>query len=158
MGEPVARSIELSDPAATEALGRALARALPAVPSGWRILLKGDLGAGKSTLARALLRTLGHQGPVPSPTYTLIEPYDFATFIAYHVDLFRIGDEEELVHLGFDELGDGLLLVEWPERVPGLASRADLEVSLDFEGRGRVATLRPLSDRASRLVAELAAT
>lgn len=156
MGEPVARSIELSDPAATEVLGRALALALPAVPSGWRILLRGDLGAGKSTLARALLRALGHQGAVPSPTYTLIEPYDFSTFVAYHVDLFRIGDEEELVHLGFDELVDGLLLVEWPERVPGLASRADLEVSLEFEGRGRLASVRALSERASPVVAELA--
>lgn len=155
MGEPVARTVELADPAATEALARALIRALPAAPSGWTILLEGDLGAGKSTLARAMLRALGHDGPVPSPTYTLIEPYDFSTFVAYHVDLYRIDDEEELVHLGFHELGDGFVLIEWPERVAGLASRADLEVRLDVAAAGRVATLRALSDRGAEVIARL---
>jgi len=107
----------------TEALGSRLAALLPANPAGWMLLLEGELGSGKSTLARAMLRKFGYAGPVPSPTYTLVEPYQFDEFIVYHVDLYRISDTDELQFLGWPELRDGLLLVEWPERVEGLAGR-----------------------------------
>ena len=141
----------MPDAAATEALGRQLAEALPEDSSGWLLLLKGDLGSGKSTLARALLRQLGVVGPVPSPTYTLVEPYEVRDRTVYHVDLYRISGEAELPYLGWSELRQGLVLVEWPERVPGVAQGADLDIELAFDGGGRKASVRALSDRAAAL-------
>jgi tRNA threonylcarbamoyladenosine biosynthesis protein TsaE len=144
-------SVRLADPAATDALGRQLALALPEDASGWLILLKGELGAGKSTLARALLRQLGVTGPVPSPTYTLVEPYEVRGGTVYHVDLYRISGEGELPYLGWPELRQGLVLVEWPERVAEACRGADLAVSLSFDGGGRNASITALSDRAASL-------
>ncbi len=148
----------LPDEAATAALGAALARALPAEPGGLLILLQGELGAGKSTLARALLRALGHEGPVPSPTYTLVEPYELAAGrrgMVYHVDLYRVAAADELDYLGWDELSDGLLLVEWPERAPALFAQADLTVSLAYDGAGRRVALTAGSNRGAALLAAL---
>jgi tRNA threonylcarbamoyladenosine biosynthesis protein TsaE len=155
MREPLSTSVVLPDVAATEALGRHLAERLPPDTSGWMILLQGDLGSGKSTLARALLRSLGHRGPVPSPTYTLVEPYEVAGGIVYHIDLYRIAAEEELTFLGWSDLRGGLLLVEWPERVPRLLEEADLQVALAFAGAGRKAELTAFHDRAAGLLAGL---
>lgn len=143
----------LPDAAATEDLGRRLALALPADTSGWMILLEGDLGAGKSTLARALLRGLGFAGTVPSPTYTLVEPYEIKGRVVYHVDLYRISGEGDLPFLGWTDLREGLMLIEWPERAPGLGDQADLSIALDFDGDGRQACIRLLSERASKLPA-----
>ena len=146
----------LADPAATEAFGRLLARSLPADVAGWTILLQGELGSGKSTLARAMLRECGHSGAVPSPTYTLIEPYKLSDKYIYHIDLYRIADEEELDYLGWADLEDGLRLIEWPERVPGLTSQADMLVRLAYDGAGRMATLTALSERGAEYLARLA--
>lgn len=145
--------VPLPDAAATGALARRLAAALPADTTGWMILLQGELGAGKSTLARALLRALGVEGPVPSPTYTLVEPYEVAGRLVYHVDLYRISAEEELPYLGWAGLRQGLMLIEWPERVAALRQQADLLITLDFEGVGRTATIAALTDRARSVVA-----
>ena len=142
---------ELADEAASQRFATALAAALPEDPSGWTVLLEGELGAGKSTLARALIRSMGHTGPVPSPTYTLVEPYDLSRCTIYHVDLYRISDEEELRFLGWNELDEGLRLVEWPDRAPGLSAQADLRIVLEYAGEGRVATLTPLSARAGEI-------
>ncbi|MDP7041736.1 MAG: tRNA (adenosine(37)-N6)-threonylcarbamoyltransferase complex ATPase subunit type 1 TsaE, partial [Gammaproteobacteria bacterium] len=90
MGQSLTRRVTLADETATIQLGADLAGALSASPAGWLILLQGDLGAGKSTLARSMLRAFGHAGAVPSPTYTLVEPYDFRSFSVYHIDLYRI--------------------------------------------------------------------
>ncbi|MDZ7770798.1 MAG: tRNA (adenosine(37)-N6)-threonylcarbamoyltransferase complex ATPase subunit type 1 TsaE [Woeseiaceae bacterium] len=117
MAEPVTHSRALPDPPATNALGGLLAAALPDDYRGWLVLLQGELGAGKSTLARALLTALGHDGLVPSPTYTLVEPYELPRGSVYHVDLYRISSADELHFLGFDELREGLMLVEWPKLV-----------------------------------------
>jgi tRNA threonylcarbamoyladenosine biosynthesis protein TsaE len=155
--EFLTRRLALSDPEATEALGAALARALPADSRGGIILLQGELGSGKSTLARAVLRALGHEGAVPSPTYTLVEPYSFPGLAVYHIDLYRISDEEELEFLGWSDLEDGLRLVEWPERVPGLVEQADLLVRLTYEGQGRAAEIRALSPFGQALLAGLPA-
>ena len=144
-------SLDLPDVAATEDLGRRLAAALPLNTSGWMILLQGDLGSGKSTLARALLNGLGFDGAVPSPTYTLVEPYDIHGRVVYHVDLYRISSESELPFLGWTDLKHGLMLIEWPERVPGLRDQADVLIELDFDGNARKADIRLLTERAARL-------
>ncbi|MGH8027268.1 MAG: tRNA (adenosine(37)-N6)-threonylcarbamoyltransferase complex ATPase subunit type 1 TsaE, partial [Pseudoxanthomonas sp.] len=98
---------------ATEVLGRALAATRPAHAV---VHLHGDLGAGKSTLARALLRALGVEGAIRSPTYTLVERYPIPEGEAWHLDLYRIGDAGELDFLGLDDAVATLWLVEWPER------------------------------------------
>ncbi|HEX7062452.1 MAG TPA: tRNA (adenosine(37)-N6)-threonylcarbamoyltransferase complex ATPase subunit type 1 TsaE [Woeseiaceae bacterium] len=146
------KQVDLPDAAATEALGRAVAARLPADTRGWTIALEGELGTGKSTFARALLRALGHAGPVPSPTYTLVEPYDIAGRTVYHVDLYRLAGPDELAFLGWSDLDDGLLLVEWPERAAALARRADLVVRLRHAGAARAAELSARSPRAQRLL------
>lgn len=128
----------LSDTDATEALGQALARTRPAVAV---VHLRGDLGAGKSTLARALLRALGVAGAIRSPTYTLVECYPVEGGEAWHLDLYRIGDAGELEFLGLDEGAAVLWLVEWPERGGAALPRADLQVDLSVEGSGRAARL-----------------
>lgn len=157
MRESVTRRYDLADPEATEALAAAIARALPRPPSGWLILLEGELGSGKSTLARAMLREFGHQGPVPSPTYTLVEPYSFSGFVVYHIDLYRVSDPEELEFLGWSDLEDGLRIVEWPERVPGLRAQGDLAIRLSYRGAGRRAEISGVSERGNRLLSLLAA-
>lgn len=143
--------MQLRDAAATEELGRHLVKLLPDDSAGWVILLQGELGAGKSTLARSMLRALGHEGTVPSPTYTLVEPYRLGDRIVYHVDLYRIADASELEFLGWSDLRDGLLLIEWPERVEALWQDADLLVELTYRGEGRNAGLTSLSERGRRL-------
>lgn len=129
----------LPDAAATDQLGAALAatRPTPAV-----VHLHGDLGAGKSTLARALLRALGVQGAIRSPTYTLVERYPLPAGEAWHLDLYRIGDAGELEFLGLDDVDASLWLVEWPSRGLGALPPPDLEVALTVLGEGRACRLR----------------
>ena len=145
----------LPDEAATIAFGQEVLDALPADLAGWTLLLRGELGAGKSTFARALIRAAGHEGPVPSPTYTLVEPYSLSRGNIYHVDLYRVSDEEELRYLGWNELDDGCRIVEWPDRAPGITDQADLSLTLTYDGEGRTADLVGLSDRGKALVSRL---
>ena len=97
------------------------------------------MGAGKTTIVRAALRALGHAGPVRSPTYSLIESYAVGSGTVHHLDWYRLGDDSELEALGFrDLLGPGQsVLVEWPERIPWVAQRADLAVTLAYRDDGR---------------------
>ena len=137
--------IELPIASATDGLGRALARVLPA---SFVVHLRGDLGAGKSSLARALLRALGVTSSIKSPTYSLVERYDLAgDREAVHLDLYRIGDPGELEYLGLDDLAgrEVLWLIEWPERGGTALPPPDLEIRLEPAAKGRRATLRPLS-------------
>lgn len=145
----------LADEAATIDFGSHFLTELPDNLAGWTVLLSGELGAGKSTFARALIRAAGHAGPVPSPTYTLVEPYELTRGTIYHVDLYRIGSEEELRYLGWNELDDGFRLVEWPDRAPGLAERADLAVNLRYEGEGRSVDVTGLNERGADFVDRL---
>ena len=147
------QSLNLPDSEATASLATALASALPADAGGWTILLHGELGAGKSTFARAMLRSLGHEGLVPSPTYTLVEPYTLPDFSAYHIDLYRVNSVDELEFLGWSDLQDGLKLVEWPERAPRLLKLADIQIELRYEGEGRAADLKGLSERGRKILA-----
>ena len=135
--------IELVDSPATEMLGQVLAATRPARAV---VHLHGDLGAGKSTLARALLRALGVQGAIRSPTYTLVERYPLADgHEAWHLDLYRIGNAQELDFLGLDEGSASLWLVEWPERGAGALPPTDLAVALEIHGQGRRARLTATS-------------
>lgn len=149
------QSLILANPGATESLATALAGALPAAAGGWAILLQGEVGAGKSTFARAMLHALGHEGAVPSPTYTLVEPYILPGYSVYHIDLYRIVSADELEFLGWSDLQDGLKLVEWPERAPQLGKEADIRVELRYEDEGRAAILTGLSARGTAVVAAL---
>jgi tRNA threonylcarbamoyl adenosine modification protein YjeE len=116
--------VTLANETATAELGARIARGLNA---GDAVLLKGDLGAGKTTLARSILRALGVEGHVPSPTFTLVQAYQTERFDLFHFDLYRIEDPRELKELGIeDALQDGVALIEWPERgfPPRLAADA----------------------------------
>ena len=143
----------LPDEAATTAFGRELLDALPQDLAGWTLLLTGELGAGKSTLARAFIKAAGHRGAVPSPTYTLVEPYNLARGNIYHVDLYRVSGEDELRYPGWNELDDGCRIVEWPDRAPGLTGQADLAVTLSYDGVGRLIEVTGLSERGKLIVA-----
>jgi len=138
--------LDLPDEATMLALGAELAAVCP--EGGLVVHLTGDLGAGKTTLSRGLLRALGHSGAVKSPTYTLVESYQPGGRVVHHFDLYRLTDPEELEYLGLDEYFDGqsLCLVEWPERGAGVLKSPDLAIRLTVAGEGREACLQALSD------------
>jgi len=146
----------LADEAATEALAVQFAAALPESVAGLTLLLQGELGTGKSTFARALIRALGHAGTVPSPTYTLVEPYELPIGIVYHIDLYRVVNEEELRYLGWTELDEGFRIVEWPDRAPSIVAAADVLVTLDYRNSGREAAIKGLSPCGQRIAAAMA--
>ncbi len=146
------QSLILPDPQATGSLARAVAAALPIDASGWAILLQGELGAGKSTFARAMLHALGYSGTVPSPTYTLVEPYVLPKYSVYHIDLYRIESADDVEYLGWSDLQDGLRLVEWPERAPQLDHEADIRIALRYDGEGRAADMTGLSERGAAVL------
>ncbi len=133
--------MKLADEAATARLGAAVAKALRA---GEAVCLSGPLGAGKSTLARALIRALTKPDEeVPSPTFTLVQTYNGTAFPLAHFDLYRLGDADEAYELGLDEaLDEGAAILEWPERLEGRLppDRLDIEIAFEAEG-GRVARL-----------------
>ena len=129
-------TVKLPDAAATldwgTALGTELGNAL--------VFLRGELGAGKTTLARGILRGLGHTGPVKSPTYTLLEPYTLGAREVLHFDFYRIVDPQELAYIGIDDLmaSAALKLVEWPERASDRLPQPDLDISLHETSGGRL--------------------
>ncbi|MCZ6710907.1 MAG: tRNA (adenosine(37)-N6)-threonylcarbamoyltransferase complex ATPase subunit type 1 TsaE [Gammaproteobacteria bacterium] len=131
-----ADSAFLANAQATVDYGRKLAVGLEA---GVLVYLSGDLGAGKTTLVRGILRGLGYSGAVKSPTYTLLEPYDLPTLAVYHFDFYRIGDSRELEFIGIDELmdSDAVKLVEWPERGADRIPVADVQITLQVDNEGR---------------------
>ena len=133
--------LTLAKEAATTAAGAALARALPDLADQNLLLaLSGDLGSGKTTLARGLLRALGVEGTIRSPTYTLVEPYETAAGTVHHLDLYRLaGGGSELEALSFRELRalPGLVMVEWPERAGAALGLADVQAALSIIDSGR---------------------
>jgi tRNA threonylcarbamoyladenosine biosynthesis protein TsaE len=138
-------TIDLKNEKATKQLGQCLSEALPQSLSGIKITLSGEMGAGKSTLVRAALRSMGYKDIVPSPTYTLVEPYEFDFGKIYHIDLYRINDHDELNFLGWDDLSDGLMFIEWPQRVPILLEQADITFTINFKEMGRKVRIKSLT-------------
>jgi len=158
----VAMSLHLPASGDTELLGAALAQALPvasgsALGSGLVLYLHGELGAGKTTCVRSLLRALGVTGLVRSPTYTLVETYATPALTCVHIDLFRLADESEAEGLGLRDLAvpGSLLMVEWPEKGGAAVPRPDVGLHLSYEGHARGARLCPFTGRGERWVRHL---
>ena len=137
------RIVELPDADATAQLGAALARELPA-RTGGVLFLVGDLGAGKTTLARGFLREAGVTGTLRSPTYTLMEPYSCEGRSLLHLDLYRLVDPGEVEQLGLADYPPDqcVWLVEWPDRGAGFLPPPDRVVELEYAGAGRRARIR----------------
>jgi len=131
-----------------------------AVLPGLKIWLYGDLGAGKTTLVRGLLRALGFSGRVKSPTFALVEIYEVSSFNVYHFDLYRLLDPEEWEEAGFREFfnGQSLCLVEWPEKGEGVLPEADLALQLDILEEGRQLTVTGRTEAGKQCVEKLSHT
>lgn len=164
--DPLARLHRpLADEAATHALAARLARGV--VP-GVHLHLHGDLGAGKTTFVRGLLRALGHTGPVRSPTYALVESYVLqpcglsistgSSLYFQHFDFYRFNRDTDWLDAGFRDLlaSDAVCAIEWPERAGDLLPAPDLDVRLDYVDAGRVATLDALTPTGAACLAALA--
>jgi tRNA threonylcarbamoyladenosine biosynthesis protein TsaE len=155
-GQPRSVTIDCTDEHVTEGLGRSLADGLTGIESGpLLVTLSGELGAGKTTLVRAILRALGYAGPVPSPTYTLLEQYEAGGWAVAHLDLYRLRGAGELEEVGVRELlaGRRLILVEWPEHAGEGLPAADLAVVMSLAPVGRTAQLRANTRVGERLLA-----
>ncbi|MFK7976591.1 MAG: tRNA (adenosine(37)-N6)-threonylcarbamoyltransferase complex ATPase subunit type 1 TsaE [Halioglobus sp.] len=149
---------ELTFCAADESAMVALGGDLAAVSrAGLVVFLQGDLGMGKTTFTRGFIHSLGHSGAVKSPTYTLVEPYEFNDLKVFHFDLYRLGHPEELEFMGIrDYFGDfSVCLVEWPERGLGALPAADLVISIGKDGSGRALGYTARSEQGRAVLAAL---
>ena len=147
-------NIEIVDEPAMLAFGAELARHLT---TGGIVHISGDLGAGKTTLCRGILRALGHQGAVKSPTFTLVEPYELDGLRVYHFDLYRLADPGELEYIGIDDYyGDHCLcLLEWPEKAAGHLQTCDLALTIDVDGEKRNISMVARTQRGERICHQL---
>ncbi len=147
-------SVFLPDEAATLALGSRLARILE---PGLFVALSGNLGSGKTTLARGILRGLGYRGKVKSPTYTLVELYNLSKLDLYHFDFYRFNNPQEWLDAGFRDHFEpcNICLVEWPERVRDLLPAPDMRISLVTEGDGRRARIAAETEHGRRCLERL---
>ena len=143
---PIVKTLLWRNEQATQAFAAALAAA-PALATAF-IELRGDLGAGKTTLVRHLLQALGVQGRIKSPTYAVVEPYELPNLAIWHFDFYRFHDPSEWRDAGFRDIfaGPGLKLAEWPDRAAGFLPRADLVLELEMlDDESRRVTLRAQS-------------
>lgn len=146
--------VQLDNEQAQVAFGEALGQVLE---GRGLVYLEGELGAGKTTLTRGMLRAYGHQGAVKSPTYTLIEPYELGSQRIYHLDLYRLADPEELEFIGGRDVlsDDALTIIEWPSRGEGWLPVPDLRLVLEVKEHGRLAVLVACSSRGEDVLALL---
>ncbi|WIO75608.1 tRNA (adenosine(37)-N6)-threonylcarbamoyltransferase complex ATPase subunit type 1 TsaE [Porticoccaceae bacterium LTM1] len=122
------------------------------------VFLDGDLGAGKTTISRGVLQSFGHQGAVKSPTYTLVEPYQFDGQTLYHFDLYRLADPEELEYIGIRDYfaeSNALCLVEWPARGVGYLPTPDVKVAVTVSGEGRMLHCTAATERGQNIIKSL---
>lgn len=142
--------VELADLAAMEAFGARIAAQLR---PGDVVALSGGLGAGKTTLARGIIAALGHEGEVPSPTFTILETYDAVRVPLVHADFYRLDRPDEVEELGLDDYRLGAALIaEWPEHAGGFADEPGcLAIALEIHGAGRSAIVEPGADWVGRL-------
>ena len=151
-------SLDLRNEEATLDIAHLLALALDSCAQYKALIfLEGQLGAGKTTFSRGIIRAMGHQGAVKSPTFTLVEPYITDKGQVYHFDLYRLSEPEELEYLGIDDYFDGgqLVLVEWAERGEGFLPSCDLRISLSVVGAGRRIDIEPNSVAGERICSYL---
>ncbi|UCX05947.1 tRNA (adenosine(37)-N6)-threonylcarbamoyltransferase complex ATPase subunit type 1 TsaE [Shewanella sp. HL-SH8] len=144
----------LENEQATVAIGQFIAQGL--MPP-LTIFLTGDLGAGKTTLSRGIIQSLGHKGAVKSPTYTLVEPYEFDGFDVFHFDLYRVADPEELEFMGIRDYFNktSICLVEWPEHGQGMLPDADLHLHLRYKNNQREIEINALSASGQTILKKL---
>ncbi|MBT7950966.1 MAG: tRNA (adenosine(37)-N6)-threonylcarbamoyltransferase complex ATPase subunit type 1 TsaE [Gammaproteobacteria bacterium] len=139
---------------AMEELGSQLGQACL---QGTRLYLQGDLGAGKTTLVRGFLRALGYEGKVKSPTYTLVEPYEIEDLSIFHFDLYRLDSAEELEGIGFRDYfdGEGISLVEWPEKAESALEEPDLKILISITDNSRQVELQAVSPKGKDLLLKI---
>lgn len=147
--------LDVTDEIDTETFGGHLAAALE---SGISIHLCGDLGVGKTTLCRSIIRGMGYRGRVKSPTYTLVEPYEFDNLTLYHFDLYRLAEPSELEYVGYRDYfnRESICLVEWPERGAGMLPEPDLVIEIGMDrAAARNLECRALSELGERIIGAL---
>ena len=151
------RSVLVDDESHMLVLGERLAQAVAQSDGGCIIYLIGNLGAGKTTLTRGFLRGLGYQGPVKSPTFTLVESYELARQTVYHLDLYRLADPEELEYVGIRDFfsEDCVTMVEWPDKGAGVLPPPDLTITIDYRDKGREVELVANTSRAELILTRL---
>lgn len=144
----------ISNEEAMQALASSVANA---IKTHAIIYLYGDLGAGKTTFARGLLRGLGYEGKVKSPTYTLVEPYELANNTVFHFDLYRVNTPDELIHIGIDDYfgRPAICLIEWPDKGKPFLAQADIECHIEFCGAGRQVNFIALTQLGSDILQQL---
>ena len=157
MNESINKTWHIDNETDMVALGEQWGRALAAEPGAATVFLVGDLGAGKTTLSRGILRAFGHTGAVKSPTYTLVEAYEFPARTVYHFDLYRLGDPEELEYMGIRDYFDerSICLIEWPARGAGVLPAPDWQIEVKVEGLGRRISIRALMPVGEALLQKL---
>lgn len=130
----------LENEAATLSVGQELGLLFSQYPHSLCVYLKGNLGAGKTTLTRGILKAFGHQSAVKSPTYTLVETYHFGNRTLHHFDLYRLKDPEELEFMGIRDYfaQDNICLLEWPENGGDYLQKPDVSIQLEYRGHSRV--------------------
>jgi len=148
-------TLYLADEAAMTAFGERIAHT---TKGHGLVFLEGDLGAGKTTLSRGIIRGLGHVGAVKSPTFTLVEPYEIGDIRAFHFDLYRLVDPEELEYLGIRDYfeDDALCLIEWPDKGAGFLPKPDLTITISPQDSGRSLKILSQGSRGEAWCAALA--
>ncbi len=133
---------------------------LPELGPGGRIHLRGELGAGKTSFVRAMLRAAGVEGRIKSPSYALLESYNLSNLNFYHLDFYRLSDPREWIDAGFRDIlqNDNIVLIEWPERAGNVLPAPDLDIHLDYMGSGRQAVLVAHSEKGRTWLTTLATT